>query len=176
VCDKLEINEHAYHTYDTYLQVYANSYPFLVWVHLSPFIVIWWVAFLKDYLFSFSIYFFHIYTLWFFLVFWTKVPFTSRNGLEPVGWDWWFFIKSLLFCSVTKKKHEISSEYLLKLHSLYCCCGTIFEAWKVKNVIFNIWYHVIFSPHNLSYEVILKGAELYSLTDLKSYNLKCNQS
>jgi len=112
---------------------------FLFGFTVSPFMVVWWVAFLKDYLFSFSIYFFHIYTLWFFLVFWTNVPFTSRNGLEPVGWDWWFFIKSLLFCLVIKK-HEISFEYLLKLRSLYCCCGTIFEAWKVKNVFSNIWF------------------------------------
>jgi hypothetical protein len=28
----------------------------------------------------------------------------------------------------------------LKLRSLYCCCGTIFEAWKVKNVFSNIWF------------------------------------
>jgi hypothetical protein len=48
-----------------------------------------------------------------------------------------FFIKSSLFCS-SIRRHEICSEYLLKLRSLYCCCKIIFEAWKVKNVLFNI--------------------------------------
>jgi hypothetical protein len=87
-------------------------------------------CFLKDYLFSLFIYFFfHIYTIGFFPVFWTKIPFTSGNGLEFVGCDWWFFIKNSLFYSATIK-HEISFEYLLKLHSLYCCCKIIFEAWK----------------------------------------------
>jgi hypothetical protein len=69
--------------------------------------------------------------------------------LEPVGLDWWFFIKNSLFYLATRK-HEINSEYLLKLRSLYFCCSTIFETWKVDNVFSNIWFSVIFSPHNFS--------------------------
>jgi len=98
-----------------------------------------------------------------------------KEWFRTCGMALMIFHQKFIILFSHKKKHEISSEYLLKLHSLYCCCGTIFEAWKVKNVFSNIWYHVIFSPHNLSYEVILKGAKLYSLTDLKSCNLKCNQ-
>jgi len=111
--------------------------------------------------------------LWFFLVFWTKVPFTSGNDLEFVGWDWWFFINSLLFYSATRK-HEISSEYLLKLRSLYYYCRTIVEAWKVESIFFNIWSSVIFSLRNFRCEVILKRTKLYSLSNLKSCNLKYN--
>jgi hypothetical protein len=111
--------------------------------------------------------------LWFFLVFWTKVPFTSGNDLEFVGWDWWFFINNLLFYSATRK-HEISSEYLLKLRSLYYYCRTIVETWKVESIFFNIWSSVIFSLRNFRCEVILKRTELYSLSNLKSCNLKCN--
>jgi hypothetical protein len=111
--------------------------------------------------------------LWLFIVFWTKVPFTLGNDLEFVGWDWWFFINSLLFYSATRK-HEISSEYLLKLCSLYYYCRTIVEAWKVESIFFNIWFSMIFSLCNFRCEVILKRTELYLLSNLKSCNLKCN--
>jgi len=135
------MNDHAYHTYDTYLNVYSNSYPFLVWVHCVTTSGGMVCCFLKDCLLFFPFFFSYLYP-WFFLVFWTKVPFTSGNGLEPVGWDWCFFIKSSLFYSATRR-HEISFEYLLKLHSRYCCCMIIFEAWKVENVsssIVILWY------------------------------------
>jgi hypothetical protein len=100
----------------------------------------WWYDVLpfKDYLLSFFIYFFHIYC-WFFLVSWTNISFTLGNDFEPVGWDWWFFIKSLLFCSTTRR-HDINFEYLLKLHSLYCCYKTIFKARKEENIFSNIWF------------------------------------
>ena len=111
--------------------------------------------------------------LWLFIVFWTKVPFTLGNDLEFVGWDWWFFINSLLFYSATRK-HEISSKYLLKLRSLYYYCRTIVETWKVESIFFNIWSSVIFSLRNFRCEVILKRTELYLLSNLKSCNLKCN--
>jgi hypothetical protein len=121
---------------------------------------------LNDYLLSFFIYFFHIY-LWFFLVSWTNISFTLGNDFEPGGWDLWFFIKNLLFCSTTRR-HDINFEYLLKLHSSYCCYITIFKAWKEENKFSNIWFYVIFLPQNFSCEVILKRIELYSLTDFKS--------
>ena len=50
----------------------------------------------------FHLFFPHLYP-WFFFVFWIKVSFTLRNGLEPVGWDWWFFIKSSLVLFSHKK-------------------------------------------------------------------------
>ena len=46
----------------------------------------------------------------------------------------------------------------------------------MKYVFSNISDSVIFSPHNCNLELILKNAELYSATVLKSYNLKCIQS
>ena len=100
---------------------------------------------------------------------------TSRNGSDSVGRDWWFLIKSSLFCSATRR-HDINSEYFVNLHSRYCCCRSTFEAWSVVKVFFNMSSSVIFSPHNFNWELILKSAELYSLTVLKSCNLRCIQS
>jgi len=62
-------NDYAYHTYDTYLQVYANTCPFLVWVQYVSISGGMVGCLLKNYLFFFSIYFLHIYNLSSFLSF-----------------------------------------------------------------------------------------------------------
>ena len=88
--------------------------------------------------------------------------FTSRNGVEPVGGDWWFLNRSSLFCSATRR-HDISFEYFSNLRSRYCCCKSIFKAWNLVNVFSNMSSSVTFSPHNFNCEVILSSVELYSL-------------
>ena len=103
------------------------------------------------------------------------ILFILGNGVEPVGRDWWFLNKSSLFCSTTRR-HDISSEYFSNLHSRYCYCRSLFEAWNVVNVFSNMSSSVTFSPHNFNCEVILISAKLYSLTLLKSCNLRCIQS
>ncbi|KAJ0430015.1 hypothetical protein HanHA300_Chr17g0664071 [Helianthus annuus] len=72
---------------------------------------------------------------------------------------------SLLFCSATNK-HDISSEYFVKLRSLYCCARSMFDKWNVEIVCSIMSLSVICSPHNLSSEVMRRKAELYSLTVL----------
>ena len=106
---------------------------------------------------------------------WDDIAFTSGNGLDPIGQDWWFLIKSSLFCLATRR-HDINLDYFINLPSRYCCCRSTFEAWNVvKNFLtcLLLWF---FFLHNFNWELILKSAELYSLTVLKSYNLKCIQS
>ena len=99
------------------------------------------------------------------------IPFTSNNGVESVCWDRWFLNRSSLFCSATRR-HDISSEYFWNLHSWYCFCRSIFQAWNLVNVFSNMSSSVIFSPLNLNCEGILNSIELYSLTLLKSCNLR----
>ena len=41
------------------------------------------------------------------------------------------------------------------------------------NVFSSMSSPMTFSPHNFNWELILNNAELYSLTVLKSYNLRC---
>ena len=56
-----------------------------------------------------------------------KITLTSGNGSDSVGRDWWFFISSSLFCSATRK-HDINSEYLVNMRSLYCYCSSTLAA------------------------------------------------
>ncbi|KAJ0589640.1 hypothetical protein HanIR_Chr04g0188541 [Helianthus annuus] len=73
---------------------------------------------------------------------------------------------SLLFCSATNK-HDISSEYFVKLRSLYCCARSMFDKRNCSAVVCSIMsLSVICSPHNLSSKVMRRRAELYSLTVL----------
>ena len=58
------------------------------------------------------------------------------------------------------------------MRSRYCCCRSIFEGWNVENIFSNMSSSVLFSPHNFNFELILKSAELYSATLLKSCSLK----
>jgi len=109
---------------------------FIVW---SPLLVLWWIVLWI--IISSSFPFISSTLVLSYLL--GKGSFTSQNDLELVRWDWWFFIKNSWFFLVIRS-HEISSEYLLKLRSLYCYCRTIFEAWKIKNFFSNIWYFVIF--------------------------------
>ena len=106
---------------------------------------------------------------------WDNIAFTLENRSNLVGRDYWFLIKSSLFC-LTTRRHDINSKYFLNLRSRYCYCRSTFEAWNVVKVFSNLSSSVIFSPHNFNWSLILKSVELHSLTILKSCNLKCIQS
>ena len=90
------------------------------------------------------------------------IPFTSGNGVELVRQDQLFLNRSSLFC-LTTRRHDVSSKYFWNLRFWYCYCKSIFEAWNVLNVYFNMSSSAIFSPHNLNCEVILNSAELWPL-------------
>ena len=77
---------------------------------------------------------------------WDDIAFTSGNGLDPVGQDRWFLIKSLLFCLATRK-HDINSEYFVNQCFGYCCCKSISKAWNVVKVFFNMSTSMIFFLH-----------------------------
>ena len=103
---------------------------------------------------------------------WDDIAFSSRNSLDVVGRDWWFLIKNSLFCLVTRR-HDINPKDFVNIHSRYCCCRSTFEAWNVVKVFSNMSsFMIFFSPCNFNWEPILNNAELYSLTILKSCNLK----
>ena len=103
---------------------------------------------------------------------WDDITFTLGNGSDLEGRDWWFIIKSSLFCSTTKT-HDINSKYFVNLHSRYYYCSSTFEAWNVVKVFSNMFSSMIYSPHSLNWELILNNVKLYSLIVLKYCNLKC---
>ena len=77
---------------------------------------------------------------------WDNIAFTSRNDLDPIGLDWWFLIKSSLFCSTTRR-HDINLEYFVNLRSQYCCYNNTFEVWNVVQIFSSIFFYVIFFLH-----------------------------
>jgi len=116
---------------------------------MSPFLVVWWVVFWRiisssfPFIFSISITLVLSYLL-------DKCFIHFRKRFRTCGM--WLMI-------FHKKTHYfVQPQEDMKLHSLYCCCKIIFEAWKVKNVFSNIWSSVIFSSYNFSCGVILKRA------------------